>query len=100
MNKQNSGFSSPKSQQVVQFVFNFQAKWVDAYTLREILKISRTTLYQLERLGLLSVCKLGNKKYYDLVGLDRLMESTKLPLTSTIIQKITRELKKPQKSKR
>ncbi|WP_301930462.1 AlpA family transcriptional regulator [Ferruginibacter sp.] len=53
----------------------FQTRWVDAYELRQILKISRTTLFNWEKKKIVTAVVLGGKKYYDLSAIEKFMET-------------------------
>jgi biotin operon repressor len=48
--------------------------WVSEEQMREILKLSRTKLWQLRRDGLLRFSRLGKHIFYDLKSLQQLLE--------------------------
>lgn len=92
-NKRNSAKSNIKKPGFT--LFSFESKWVDAFDLRRILNISRTTQFDLEKnKKLLAVSKLGNKKYFDLVALDQYLESVKEYVDPSTVKKILKEAKK------
>ncbi len=73
----------------------FEMRWVDSVDLRQILNISRTTLFNWEKDHQLPIPNLlGGKKYYDLLALEKMMEAGQ----QTKVKPIKRPGKSPDKS--
>jgi hypothetical protein len=67
-----------KIQRLAQQPRPFESRWVDSCDLRRILNISRTTQFNWEKkMNLLVASVLGGKKYYDLVAIEKYLESVK-----------------------
>ena len=67
-----------QKQQAARPLRPFEMRWVDAIDLRRILNISRTTLFNWEKDNQLPIpFEMGGKKYYDLIALDKMMETPK-----------------------
>ncbi len=72
--------SAGKKQRPVKQRTPFEFRWVDAFDLKRILNISRTTLYKWEILKLVVPAFIGGKKYYDLLAVEKHLEATQKKL--------------------